>query len=412
MHVVLSTLEELNLNNFDLAIGCSGGIDSTVLIHACLQMGLKPTLIHVNYHLRGEDSNADEAFIRELGLKNGLNVIVEDCPKSLTKGTGINLQLAARNFRHNLFRNWLQENNKRRLLLAHHQDDQIETFFLQMARGAGLFGLGGMHTENAGIIRPFLTINKKDLLEFAQLNQVVWREDSSNASSDYSRNKLRNIILPELLKTHPDLVTSVTFLQSKFREKQTELKLELAEKLGVFMQQGEIDFETWQTLDETAKILVFNQLNIPIYTLLRLNELEKSSLSSAIDTNVLIRTKHGFSWHKDFPFKNIWEFKSESIGILPQTFSNSCLYLDLDHCETSPEIGFANPSDTIQKPGNRFRSNIYELMKDSGIPKQWRSTYPVLKSKNRIIWIPYIAVDSGYLATSVSTNIQKIHIKV
>lgn len=411
MHLVVKRLKFIEPESYELAVGCSGGLDSTVLIHACLILGLKPTLLHVNYHLRGEDSDQDEHFLRKLAKSQGLQIEVKDCPHSITKGQGINLQAAARQFRHDFFQEWLTQSENRRLLLAHHCDDQVETFFLQLARGSGLFGLGGMHLENNRIIRPFLSLSKKELVDFAKQEKLTWREDSSNSESDYARNKLRNIILPELLKSHPNLVTSVTFLQEKFRENQLELARDTKEKLAYFVQQGEIDFKTWNTFNLESKILVFKNLSIPLYLIDRINDLEESELSASLNADLLIRTKHGFSWHSQFPFKNTWEFKSESIGILPQVFTNASIYLDLDKLTGTLEFSFAENTDAIQKPGNTFKSNVFELMKECGIPKQWRTSFPVLKHKNEVIWIPTIAVDARYLADNSSTNIQKVYIK-
>ena len=405
--MVLATIKSANLSDYELAIACSGGLDSTVLIHACQLAGLQPRLIHINYHLRGEDSNGDEQFVRDLGEKFNFPVEVHDCPTEITKGEGINLQLAARNFRHSLFQNWLAEDSNRRVLLAHHQDDQVETFFLQLARGSGSFGLGGMHPESNGLIRPFLNLSKKQLQEFALSNNINWREDSSNQKSDYSRNKLRNIILPELEKSIPDLVTSVTLLQHYFREKQTKLLHESEVLIEQFRQNGEIDFSTWNRLDLLNKLLIFKTLNISLHLISRIDELEKAELSAVLDENQLIRTKHGFSWLLEFPFKNRWEFKSETIENLPKSFNAQVLYLDNELFNDLPKIEFANENDSIQKIGNKFRSKVFKLMKDSGIPKQWRSTYPVLKVENEIVWIPFIAVSGKYLAQNQSTNILK-----
>uniref|UniRef100_UPI00262587FE tRNA lysidine(34) synthetase TilS n=1 Tax=Fluviicola sp. TaxID=1917219 RepID=UPI00262587FE len=313
MSVVSEVIGKIELKGFNLCVACSGGLDSTVLLETLVLSGHKPLVLHINYHLRGEDSEKDELFIRDLAQKHQLEIEVIHCPKELTKGSGINLQEAARKFRHGLFQAFIQKNPDNRVLLAHHQDDQTETFFLQLARGAGIFGLGGMHPERNGIIRPFLSLTKDELKSFALEKQISWREDRSNAENHYKRNQFRNIILPELQKSIPTLNRSVQLIQQLFREEQNSIRGNLTNHLTNWKQNKEISFVEWNELNVEEHILVCNFFTWPFWMIQRIQALENTKLSSKIDNSPIFRTKEGFSWSVNFPQSEHWEFKIEEV---------------------------------------------------------------------------------------------------
>lgn len=408
MSVVTEAISKLNPERFNLCIACSGGLDSVVLLEALVLLGHKPLVLHINYQLRGEDSEKDEQFVRNLAQKHQLEIKVVRCPKELTKGTGINLQEAARKFRHEWFQAFIQKNPDNRVLLAHHQDDQTETFFLQLMRGAGIFGLGGMHPERNGIIRPFLSLTKEDLKTFALENQISWREDLSNSENNYKRNQFRNIILPELQKSIPTLNDSIQLIQSLFREEQSIIRGNLTERLTNWKQNKEIPFAEWSELSTEERIIVCNFFTWPFWIIQRIQELENAKLSSKIDNSPIFRTKEGFSWSPDFPQSTHWEFKIEEVEFLPDVFLKWEAYLDLKKCPESIIRSTAEKSDTIQRIGVNGKSNVYKLLKDHGIPEQWRSTYPVFKSGQEVIWIPGIAVSENHISKQDNKLIIKL----
>ncbi|MNU92936.1 tRNA(Ile)-lysidine synthase [compost metagenome] len=404
MSVVREAIDKLDLGKFNLCVACSGGLDSTVLLETLVLSGHQPLVLHINYQLRGEDSEKDEQFVRNLAQKHQLEIEVVHCPKEQTKGTGINLQEAARKFRHELFQAFIQKNPDNRVLLGHHQDDQTETFFLQLIRGAGLFGLGGMHPERNGIIRPFLSLTKEDLKTFASENHISWREDLSNQENNYKRNQFRNSILPELQKSIPTLNHSIQFIQSLFREEQSTIRGNLSKRLTNWKQNKEIIFSEWNNLSAEERIVVCNFFTWPFWMIQRIQELENAKLSSKIDNSPIFRTKEGFSWSTNFPQSEHWEFKIEEVEFLPDVFSKWEAYIDLKNCPDPIIQSTAQKSDTIQKIGVQGKSNIYKLLKDHGIPEQWRSTYPVFKSGEEVIWIPGIAISEKH-AQKQATNL-------
>nr|WP_294859357.1 tRNA lysidine(34) synthetase TilS [uncultured Fluviicola sp.] len=401
-------VERLDLHSFKLFVACSGGMDSTVLVEILVQLGYKPTMLHINYQLRGAESEADEAFVRDLAKKHQLEIEVLRCPKEVTKGKGINLQEAARKFRHEWFQSFIQQSPANRVLLAHHRDDQVETFFLQLLRGAGTFGLGGMHPERNGIIRPFLEISKVDLKQFADEHGVSWREDASNRANDYKRNQFRNILIPQMLESNPTLIDSVQILQRAFRATQREIREDLNPKLETWKEQAQISFDAWTDLTIEQRILCCNYFQWPFWIIERIQELQTASLSSKIDKSPIFRTKEGFSWNPNFAEIMKWEFKTEEIEFLPGDFNKWEIYLDKKKCTDPITQGFANPSDEIKRIGVKGSTSVFKLLKDSGIPEQWRNSYPVFKTGNETIWIPGISVSERHLADSSTQLIIKL----
>lgn len=408
MSVVTEAVSGLNLQAFNVFVACSGGLDSTVLLEVAVWTGLEPTILHVNYQLRGEASDKDEAFVRELARKHNLKIEVIRCPRELLKGKGINLQEAARKFRHEWFQSFLRESPCNRVLLAHHADDQVETFFLQLLRGAGMFGLGGMHPERNGIIRPFLGLSREELNRFAIQNNIPWCEDASNNENNYKRNQFRNLLIPQLLETNPELKTSVALIQYAFRNTQQEIREELQPRLELWQKNAQIPFREWFELTIEQQLLCCNHFNWPAWILARIQGLKDAELSSKIDQTSLFRTKDGFSWNSNFQEINQWEFKIEEVEFLPETFNLWEVYLDPASFEAPVSKSFAEAPDTIQRVGVSGKSKVFKLLKDNGIPEQWRTTYPVFKSGKNTIWIPGISVSKKHLATPATPLIIKL----
>jgi tRNA(Ile)-lysidine synthase len=181
-------------------VAVSGGADSVVLVH--LLHRLAPTLqitlalLHVNHGLRGAESDGDESFVRALGTMLGLEVVVT--PGAVDQG---NLEQEARRIRREFFQRCMAEYGLRRVALGHTRSDQAETVLFRLLRGSGLAGLAGMRpVTQDGLIRPLLTCSREEVRQWAIAQGVVWREDSSNRSARFARNRLRNEAIPMLAR--------------------------------------------------------------------------------------------------------------------------------------------------------------------------------------------------------------------
>lgn len=180
-----------------LILALSGGIDSMVLADLLLQAEADFVVAHCNFHLRGEESDGDEQFVRDYAEKNGLTIYVKQFETEVyAKEHGISIEMAARDLRYAWFEELRQQLGYDYIAVAHHADDQLETFFINLLRGAGIRGLKGMQPVNGPIIRPLLDVSRAEIRQYAEEHHLEWREDHTNAETLYLRNKIRHELLP------------------------------------------------------------------------------------------------------------------------------------------------------------------------------------------------------------------------
>ena len=187
-----------------LILALSGGVDSMVLADLLLKAKVSFVAAHCNFHLRGEESDGDEKFVREFAEQNDVQCFVKHFEtEKYAAERGVSIEMAARDLRYAWFEELRQQLGYDKIAVAHHADDQAETFFINLLRGAGLNGLKGMKPQNGVIIRPLLWASREQIHQYALVNQIQWREDHTNAESIYLRNKIRNQLLPTFDELHP-----------------------------------------------------------------------------------------------------------------------------------------------------------------------------------------------------------------
>ena len=188
-----------------LVLALSGGIDSMVLADLLLKSKVEFVAAHCNFHLRGEESDGDERFVRDFCEKNGIQHFVKHFEtEKYAAEQGISIEMAARDLRYAWFEELRQQLGYDKIAVAHHADDQAETFFINLLRGAGLNGLKGMKPQNGVIIRPLLWASREQIHQYAIENQVLWCGDHTNAENLCLRNKIRNQLLPVFDDLQPE----------------------------------------------------------------------------------------------------------------------------------------------------------------------------------------------------------------
>jgi len=185
------------IENKKLILALSGGIDSMVLADMLLKAKADFVVAHCNFHLRGEESDGDEQFVRDYAERNGLTLYVNQFDTmDYAKRHGISIEMAARELRYTWFEELRQQLGYDKIAVAHHADDQLETFFINLLRGAGIRGLKGMQPVNGNIIRPLLSVSREEIHQYALEDGIKWREDHTNAETQFLRNKIRHELLP------------------------------------------------------------------------------------------------------------------------------------------------------------------------------------------------------------------------
>ena len=184
--------------NEDILVAVSGGVDSVVLLQLMSQIRHKIGVAHCNFNLRGKESDGDEMFVRELAAEYKIPCFVKQFDThKYAEEQGISIQMAARDLRFAWFYELMDKQGYQIVVLGHHRDDVIETFFINLSRGTGIRGLTGIKCKAGRIVRPLLFASRAEILRYANQQNLSYREDSSNAKQSYHRNKLRHSIIPK-----------------------------------------------------------------------------------------------------------------------------------------------------------------------------------------------------------------------
>lgn len=207
------------LNFLKSIVAVSGGVDSVVLANLCNSIGIDFIIAHCNFNLRGQDSDEDETFVRDLAASFGREVYVRNFQtQDYADEHKISIQMAARELRYQWFDELSQQTRRPQVITAHHADDNLETFLINVLRGTGLKGLLGIPESNFFLLRPLLVYSRKDIEAYAKEHQIQWREDRTNASVKYIRNKLRHDVIPILKEINPQLLQGFAKTQENLKQ--------------------------------------------------------------------------------------------------------------------------------------------------------------------------------------------------
>lgn len=200
-------------------LAVSGGVDSVVMAHLFRTAGFSFGVAHCNFQLRGDESDGDESFVRQLADSRGVPFFVKRFEtKTYAEENGLSIQMAARELRYTWFREIADEHDFDRIATAHNLNDSVETALLNFVRGTGLSGLKGIAPLSGNIVRPLVFATRADIESFATAQNLGWRDDSSNASDDYARNFLRHRIVPLLEEMNLNFLQTAARNLARLRE--------------------------------------------------------------------------------------------------------------------------------------------------------------------------------------------------
>ena len=198
-----------NLGSKKLLLAISGGIDSMVLLDLLSKIDIDLSLAHCNFKLRGKESDSDESFVRSKAIKQDFTLFVKEFDtKEYASEHKCSVQMAARELRYRWFRELLSDYGYDYIITAHHANDNLETFLINLSRGTGIDGLCGIPEKSDYILRPLLPFIKSEIIDYAQENNIRWREDLSNQDDKYLRNKIRKELVPLLEELNPSFLDS------------------------------------------------------------------------------------------------------------------------------------------------------------------------------------------------------------
>lgn len=406
-------LEWKHLKANHLFIACSGGLDSTVLLFVFKKLNYNVSAIHVNYQLRGEDSEKDAEFIRQFCREQQIpfEMRIEAIQSQLEKGG--NLQELARNKRYQWFEEILSSSESNRILLAHHQDDQVETFIMNLGRKSGVMGLSCMLPENKKHIRPLLHFSKTEIREYANKNAISWREDQSNKSNKYTRNKVRNDFMPFLRREIPHIDGSIMYLVDQFQKLQKQIELKTKPIVAEILTSNFLSDETFNSLDTFEQIELFRLLGQSASFVEQLNKLSLKGTKIALTptkellSTHIIREQEGYSFYINTT-KLIPQLNQSSILKLPQTFSKDKIYLDKNKLKGELKIRKWEIGDRIKPIGMKGSQLISDILNDNKLSFTQKEETYVVHDDQEIHWC--IGLKIGRTAVADKNSIQLLEI--
>ena len=225
-------------------VAISGGADSVALLVALRKLGYACEAIHCNFHLRGEESNRDELFTKELCERLGVTLhIVHFDTKAYAVKRGFSIEMAAREQRYVAFEEHRKAISAQAIAVAHHRDDSAETLLLNLTRGTGIKGLRGIQPRNGNIIRPLLCVGRDEILDYLKWRGESYVTDSTNLTSDYTRNKIRLEVMPRLAEINPSILSTLAATAQRISDAERIYRHAIEEAIERVKHGDEIDIE-------------------------------------------------------------------------------------------------------------------------------------------------------------------------
>lgn len=260
------TQQRLFSLNQKLIVGVSGGADSVFLIHILRELGYTCVVAHCNFHLRGEESDRDALFVKLLAEE--LNIPLRSIDFQTEKYASeqkISIEMAARELRYAWFAELKEQENADCIAIAHHSDDVVETFLINMTRGTGIQGLTGIKPKNGDVVRPLLSLSRQEIEEYLHEKNISFVEDSTNKESIYVRNKFRNRIIPLLQTINPSFKESILQTIENLQKTESFVENRLnAIKAILFTEKGDAQYITIEKLkEEDSPLFILYELLYP-----------------------------------------------------------------------------------------------------------------------------------------------------
>ena len=416
-----------------LFLAVSGGLDSMVLVHLFQQLDFEIAILHCNFQLRGLESFGDQNFIQNYAQENNIPIFITQFDTTaFAKDYKLSTQVAARELRYSWFYEQLEANNFDYLLTAHHADDTIETFLINLTRGTGLEGLTGIPKQNDKVIRPLLCFTRQEIEHYAKENKIEWREDSSNASDKYLRNKIRHHLIPILKELNPNFMDSFQNTQNYLQDAQmlvedasimvyqqvakqeeeaiffdlNQLKKLPNYKSYLYQWLNEFGFTAWDDIYDLVDSQSGKQVFSAEFRLLKDRDFLILSPLHTIDEEAeyhIDSSQNQINIPLNLSFSKVTDI---SIG------SNTTIFVDEDTLQFPLVLRHWKEGDSFQPFGMNGKSKkVSKLFKDEKLSLIDKENVWLLCSGTEIVWIIGMRQDDRFRITNTTKNLLKIQLE-
>lgn len=430
--------EKLFSKTDKILLTVSGGIDSIVLCELFHQAGLKFGIAHCNFQLRGEESDTDELFVEELAEKFGAQFhSVSFDTSAFAKKNKLSIQVSARQLRYQWFEEIRAQFDYKFIATAHHQDDSIETFFINLIRGTGISGLHGILPKQNNIIRPLLFTGKDQIEVFAKKNKLEHREDSSNASDKYVRNKIRHKLIPLLKELNPNIHTTIANEIQRLSDTEKVYNKEIENKRSKIITEDSNGIRI--SIKELKKL---NPIEPYLFEFLYPLGFNSATVDEIIESLNGQSGKHFFSSthrlikDRDFLFidtsiktqvsgqkkeshhsikKNQKSLVTDELNLNLKSIGKTANYklqttntsanIDFDKLDFPLEVRKWKKGDTFFPLGMKGKKKLSDFFIDKKISISEKENTWLLTSKNQIVWVIGLRLDDRFKVTDKTKKI-------
>lgn len=401
--------------NDKVLVALSGGADSVALLRMLLNEGYLCEAAHCNFHLRGEESDRDEEFVRTLCQELDVKLHINHFRTAdIAAQRKISIEMAARDLRYEWFEQVRKEREAKVIAVAHHQDDNVETMLLNLLRGSGLQGLLGIRPKNGYIVRPLLTFSRQELLDYLKRLQQDYVTDSTNLQEDFTRNKIRLQLLPLMEEINPatrkHLLATAKHLEGVARIYEKEVE----EAIKRVYSDGKIHIPSLQSEPSPEAVL---------YELLRDKGFNQHQLADILKATEGQSGKQFFSekWMvlKDRDWLIINEVKEQQPPKLSYqemirdnhfhwTTDKHIAYLDADKIEDELYLRKWQEGDWFVPLGMKGKKLVSDYLTDRKFSRIAKEQQYVLCHQNDIVWLVGERIDQRYCITDGTKRVQII----
>jgi tRNA(Ile)-lysidine synthase len=415
-----------------ILLAISGGVDSMVLLHLCQEAKLDIAVAHCNFQLRAAESDGDEALVTNYCQQHAIPLYIERWDTAtVAKEHHLSIQMAARNLRYDWFTQLVEEHHFDLVCTAHHLDDSLETFLINLTRGSGIEGLVGIPQKKGVFRRPLLGFSRSEIETFAQNEDLKWREDSSNASTKYLRNKLRHEVIPILKEINPSLLTSFDATVSHLKQTQTiaqEAASQVFQKISTqhkdhvaldcdallqyanyqaYLYYGlqEYGFTDWNAIYELVHAQTGKYVESPTHKVLK-NRSQVLIYPLSTEEETHIYTIEEGQTEVNFPLKlSLCNTNHNTVA------NANCIFVDADTLHYPLVLRKWKEGDVFYPLGMQGKKKVSKYFKDEKLSALDKANTWLLCSDNQIVWVVGKRADERFKTTEQTTHTLQIQLQ-
>lgn len=415
-----------------VGVALSGGADSVALLSLLTALDYRCVALHCNFHLRGDESDSDELYVRELTARMGVPLEVAQMDVAARRdATGESVEMACRELRYRWFGEMADSLDLQAIAVAHHRDDQIETFFLNLLRGSGVRGLAAMKPRNGLIIRPLLEITRCQIVEYLQGEGLSYVTDSTNVCDEYKRNRLRNRVIPLLNELFPGASDAISRSISNLRKQATLLDDAVDSRRHLYVDSRKaVDLQRLMADETHPSEILYEILSADGFNATTVGDIIASAGKSGLTfrgknfTYILERGKLTPQIADSQPPTAAsappGDLPRIKVEIIPRSSLETLkcdkftMLLDADALGDEPIWEFRRwrEGDRMAPYGMRGTRLVSDIFTDAKMPEAARRSQPVVTINGVIVWLPGLRASRHYAVTAATVSVMRLRYEI